>query len=498
MTDSSVQGSRQTGEPRVLIDGELVDAKSGKRFDNVNPATEEVLGQVADCGAEDMALAIGAARRAFDETDWSTNRVLRRHCLEQLQSALDQERELLRAELVAEVGTPVLLTYGPQLDAPLADALRWPIDFMERFEWERDLPVREVFGSRSWRRVVKEPIGVIGGIVPWNFPFEVLIQKLAQALVTGNVMVVKPAPETPWNATRLGRLIAEQTDIPAGVVNVVTSSDHLVGEELTLDPRVDAISFTGSTVTGQRIMAKGAATLKRLFLELGGKSASIMLDDADFATSVPGGAMVCIHAGQGCAMLTRMLVPRTRLDEAVSLLDEAFAAVTFGDPTDPNVIQGPQISLRQQARVLGLVQRGVEAGAEVVRGGVQPAKMPKGWFVEPTLMVDRNGTTPVAVEEIFGPVLVVVPFDNDDDAVRIANGTPYGLSGMVTSASEERALAVARRIRSGTVGINGGIYYGPDAPFGGYKASGFGRQNGIEGFEQYLETKTLAGPARGE
>jgi aldehyde dehydrogenase (NAD+) len=279
------------------------------------------------------------------------------------------------------------------------------------------------------------------------------------------------------------------------VVNVVTSSDHLVGEELTLDPRVDIISFTGSTATGRRIMEKGAPTLKRLFLELGGKSAHIVLDDADLAATVPGAAFVCVHAGQGCAMLTRLLVPRDRLHESVAMLTEAFGAMPYGDPTDAGNLQGPQISARQRERVLEYIERGVEEGARLVLGGGRPAHLPKGWYVEPTLLVDETASTWVSKEEIFGPVLVVSPFDDDDDAVRIANDTAYGLSGMVSSASEERALAVARRIRSGTVGVNGGIFYGADAPFGGYKASGYGRQNGIEGFEQYLETKTISGPA---
>jgi aldehyde dehydrogenase (NAD+) len=483
-----------TGEVRMLVDGELVEARSGRRFDNVNPATEDVLGQVADADADDMDRAITAARRAFDDTDWSTNHAFRKRCLEQLQVALEGDREAFRAELVAEVGTPVAITYGPQLDAPLEDGLLWPAAEIDRFEWERDLPTGNAFGMTSWRRVVKEAAGVVGAIVPWNFPFEVMLQKVGQGLATGNTMIVKPAPDTPWNATRLGRLVAEQTDIPAGVLNVVTSSDHLVGEVLTLDPRVDVISFTGSTATGRRIMEKGAASMKRLFLELGGKSAHIVLDDADLAATVPGAAFVCVHAGQGCAMLTRLLVPRDRLDEAVTLVEAGFGGITYGDPTDPGVLQGPQISEKQRERVLGYIDRGVDEGATLVLGGGRPGHLPKGWFVEPTLLVDETASTSVSKEEIFGPALVIIPFDDDDDAVRIANDTAYGLSGMVTSGSEERALGVARRIRSGTVGVNGGIFYGADAPFGGYKASGFGRQNGVEGFEQYLETKTISGP----
>jgi len=482
----------QIGDPRLLIDGELTEAASGARFDNVNPATEEILGGTADASAEDMGRAIGAARRAFDETDWSTNRALRKRCLEQLHAAIEAEKEELRTELVAEVGCPVIVTYGPQLDAPLEDGLLWPAAEIDRFEWERELPEGHAFGMKARRWVVKEPAGVVGAIIPWNFPFEVTLQKVGQALATGNTMIVKPAPDTPWNATRLGRLIAEKTDIPAGVINVVASSDHLVGEELVIDPRVDLISFTGSTGVGRRIMEKGAATMKRLFLELGGKSADIILDDTDFGTRLPGGAMVCMHGGQGCAMPTRMLLPRSRYDEGIEILAEAFRNVPYGDPTDPGNIQGPQISAKQRERVLGYIETGVKEGARLVVGGGRPAHLDKGWFVEPTLFADVDNSMTIAREEIFGPVLVVVPFDDDDDAVRIANNNQYGLAGMVTSASEERALAVASRIRAGSLSVNGGVGYGADAPFGGYKASGVGRQNGIEGFLQYLETKTIA------
>jgi aldehyde dehydrogenase (NAD+) len=485
-----------TGEERMLIDGVLTDAKSGRRFDNINPATEEVLGQVADGGAEDMDLAIAAARRAFDESGWATDRELRKRCLQQLQDALVGEQELIRHELVAEVGCPVTITMGPQLDAPLEDALLWPMHAIDTFEWERDLPIGTAFGSRSWRKVLKEPAGVVGAVIPWNFPLEVTLNKLGQALATGNTVIVKPAPDTPWNATRLGRLIAEQTDIPAGVVNVVTTSDNAVAEQLVVDPRVDLISFTGSTAVGRHIMAKGAPTMKRFFLELGGKSAQIVLDDVeDMGAAVGSAAFVVVHAGQGCAMLTRLVVPRARYDEAVEAVAATMAVLPYGDPSDPANLQGPQISAKQRERVLGYIDRGVAEGARLVMGGGRPAHLDKGWFVEPTLFADVTNDMTIAREEIFGPVLVVIAHDGDDDAVRIANDNEYGLSGGVTAGSEERAVAVAKRLRAGTVGVNGGIYYGADSPFGGYKASGYGRQNGIEGFEQYLETKAIAGPA---
>jgi aldehyde dehydrogenase (NAD+) len=494
MTTTTEKPTELTGETRMLIDGQLTEARSGRRFDNVNPATEEVLGQVADASVEDMEAAIAAARRAFDETDWSTNKALRKRCLEQLQAALEEEKEAIRSELVAEVGTPVMITYGPQLDAPLSDGLLWPARMIDDFEWERDLPLGTAFGMTSRRQVWKEPAGVVGAIIPWNFPVEITINKLGPILAMGNTVIVKPAPDTPWNATRIGRLIAERTDIPAGVVNVVTSSDHMVGEALVTDPRVDLISFTGSTATGRRIMEKGAASLKRLFLELGGKSAQIVLDDADLEASMPFASMVCMHAGQGCAMLTRLLVPRKHYDHAVELAAPGFATVAVGDPTDPGTLQGPQVSARQRDRVLGYIEKGREEGARVVHGGGRPANLAKGWFVEPTLFADVDNSMTIAREEIFGPVLVMIPYEDDDDAVRIANDSEYGLSGSVASASEDRALSVARRIRAGTLSVNGGIWYGPDAPFGGYKASGVGRQCGIEGLNQYLETKTIGLP----
>jgi aldehyde dehydrogenase (NAD+) len=479
----------------MLIGGELVAAESGAEFGNINPATEEVLGQVADGTKGDMGRAIAAARNAFDETDWSTNRSLRKRCLEQLQEALEAEREQLRAELIAEAGSPVAVTYLAQLEWPLADAFRWPAKMIDEFPWERPLPDGDLMGMTSKRVVRKEPAGVVGAIVPWNFPFEVTASKLGPILATGNTVVVKPAPDTPWNATRLGRLIAEKTDIPAGVVNVVTSSDHLVGEELTLDPRVDMISFTGSTATGKRIMERGAATLKRVFLELGGKSAMIVCDDADFASVLPSAGAVCMHAGQGCALQTRVLLPRSRYGEGVEILAQVMASIPYGDPLDPQVLSGPLISALQRDRVQAHLDRAVGEGARLVVGGGRPAHLPKGYYIEPTLFADVGSSMAIAQQEVFGPVLVAIAYEDDDDAVRIANDSDYGLSGGVYSGSHDRAMAIAARIRTGSVGVNGGMWYGADSPYGGYKSSGIGRQNGLEGLEQYTETKALSWPA---
>ncbi|EHB58614.1 Betaine-aldehyde dehydrogenase [Mycolicibacterium rhodesiae JS60] len=483
-------------ESRMLIDGKLVDGESGS-FTNINPATEEVLGEVADASTADMRRAIDAARRAFDDTDWSTNHQFRKHCLLQLHEALVGEQEQLREELIREAGCPRAITHGPQLDAPLSDALTYPAGLIDCYPWETDLgdAFIALTGRMTRRKVWREAVGVVGAIVPWNFPFEVTIHKVAQALATGNTIVVKPAPDTPFNATRLGRLIAESTDIPPGVVNVVPSSDHLVGEELTLSPKVDLVSFTGSTLVGQRIMEKGAATMKRLFLELGGKSATIVLDDADLATACLIGIAPCMHAGQGCANPTRLLLPRSRYDEGIAILKGIYDNVAPGDPQDPSTLCGPVVSARQRDRVLGYIQQGIAEGATLVAGGVEvPAGFDRGFWVKPTLFADVDNMMTIAQEEIFGPVLAVIPYDDEADAIRIANESKYGLAGNVMSASLERSLAVARRIRAGFIGLNGTAGYGADTPFGGCKASGIGRQNGTAGFDQYTEIKSVAYP----
>lgn len=491
-------------ESRMLIDGELVGGEAGS-FPSINPATEEVLGEVADASMSDMHRAIDAARRAFDETAWSTDRALRKRCLEQFQGALESEVETLREELILEAGCPRAVTYGPQLDAPLADALKFPAKLIEEYPWETDLGdafvslFGDAFGlpaQMTTRRVWREPVGVVGAIVPWNFPFEVSIHKLGQALAAGNTVVLKPAPDTPFNATRLGRLITESTDIPAGVVNIVTASDHLVGEELTLSPKVDMISFTGSTAVGQRIMEKGAATMKRLFLELGGKSATIVLEDADLGMACALGLGPCMHAGQGCAIPTRLLLPRSRYDEGVAILKGMYDFMAPGDPQDPATLCGPVISEKQRNRVLSYIQKGIDEGATLLSGGVDaPAGFDKGFWVKPTLFADVANSMAIAQEEIFGPVLTVIPFDDEEDAIRIANDSKYGLAGNIMSGSIDHSLAVARRLRAGFIGINGGVGYGAEVPFGGYKASGVGRQNGIIGFDQYTEVKSVAYPA---
>jgi aldehyde dehydrogenase (NAD+) len=482
-------------ESRLLIDGKLVEARSGKRYANFNPATEEQIGEVADAGLDDAEAAIAAARRAFDTTDWSTNRALRKRCLIQLRDGLREIAPQLREQAVAEVGAPMAITAnGPQGDGPIG-ILDYCIDLLDRYEWDSELPVVNTMGVPSKRLIWKEAAGVVAAISPWNFPFQINMAKIAPALAAGCTVVLKSAPDTPWTATIIGKVVAEKTDIPPGVFNVLTSSDPAaIGEKLVADPRVDVVSFTGSTQTGRRIMASAAGSVKRVFLELGGKSANIILDDADFNTALLSGLAVCYHAGQGCAITTRILLPESRYEEGVQTLKAMFGYVQPGDQFREQQIMGPLISKRQQERVLEYIEIGKREGARLVCGGGKPAGLDKGYFVEQTLFADVRNDMRVAQEEIFGPVLVAIPYKDDDDAARIANESIYGLSGSIYSGDQERALRLARKIRTGTMNINGANFFAPDSPFGGYKQSGIGREMGVQGFEEYLQTKTVAIP----
>jgi aldehyde dehydrogenase (NAD+) len=495
MSDGAAVVGEVVGEVRLLIDGQLRPARSGKVFETVNPATGDVLGAAADGSAEDLDEAIGAARRAFDTTGWSTDVALRVRGLRQLQAAFEKHAEEIRAMTVAETGSPLSLTYSAQLDTPVG-SLGWVADLAEGYQWETDLGIAEPLGIPSHRWVRREATGVVGAITPWNVPHQINLAKLGPALAAGNTVVLKPAPDTPWCATVLGRLIAEETDIPAGVVNIVPSSDQAIGAILSTDRRVDQVSFTGSTATGRKVMASAADTVKKVFLELGGKSAFVILDDADLRGACATAAFtVCTHAGQGCAITTRLLVPRSLYDEAVDSTSRVMAKLPAADPTDPGTICGPLVSARQRDRVEGYLKLAIEEGGSFALGGGRPEGLGAGYFVEPTLIVGLGNDARVAQEEIFGPVLVVIPFDDDDDAVALANDSAYGLSGSVWSADRQRAIGVANRIRTGTIGINGGLWFSPDMPFGGYGQSGVGRESGVAGFEEYLEIKSLAEPA---
>ncbi|MFD7472617.1 aldehyde dehydrogenase family protein [Streptomyces sp. NPDC059837] len=472
---------------RLLIDGRLVATE--KSFPSLNPATGEVLDQAPDATAAEAEAAVTAARRAFDTTSWATDTAQRLRCLRQLHQALTDHQEELRDLTIAEVGAPRMLTHGPQLDEPIK-LVSYYTDLLEKYPLTEELGETEIRGQRHRRWVEKEAAGVVAAIIPYNYPNQLALAKLVPALAAGCTVVLKGAPDTPLTTLYLGELIAEHTDIPPGVVNVIVSSGVEAGEMLTKHPDVDMITFTGSTATGRRIMEAASATVKKVFLELGGKSAMIVLDDADFrAASMFAAFTICSHSGQGCALTSRLLVPREHHDEIVAMVAAGLERVSYGDPTDPETFMGPLISERQRDKVDGMVQRAVAAGATLVTGG---KRVDPGFFYTPTLLSNVDPSSEIAQDEVFGPVLAVIPYDGEDDAVRIANDSIFGLSGAVHSADDQRAIAVARRIRTGTFSINGGNYFSQEVPFGGYKQSGVGRESGVAGLEEFLETKSFA------
>ena len=481
-------------EEQLFIGGELRDARNGSAFENINPATEELLGVSADANEEDFDNAIAAARAAFDTGQWSTDLDFRLHCLDQLHQALVNHVEELTEITIAEVGATRMACSTIQVVEPLK-FLPFYMDLARNYDWLTDLGAAETLGGECVRWYEKEPVGVLAAITPWNVPNQINLAKIVPALAAGCTVILKPAPDTPWTGLALGRIIAEHTDIPDGVVNVVTASDPASGAYLTGDPRVDMISFTGSTATGKKVMEAASANVTKVFLELGGKSALIALDDVDdfgmvAATAAFGMATV---SGQGCALSTRILLPESRYEEGIEAIASMMAAVPPGDPTDAATMMGPLINARQRDRVESYVQSAVDDGARIVCGGARPDHLEKGFYYEPTLIGGVDNAMRVAQEEIFGPVLVAIPYADDDEAIAIANDSIYGLSGAVFG-DEERALRVAKGIRTGTMSINGGVWYGADVPFGGYKQSGIGREMGLAGFEEHLETKAFSKP----
>lgn len=474
---------------RLLIDGQLLSLE--KTFPSLNPATGEIYGYAPDAGVAEARAAVEAARRAFDTTDWSTNVEFRIKCLDQLHQAMLDNLEELRELTMAEVGATRILTHGNQLEAPIG-IIKYYADLLRTYPLSEDLGEVELSGKLHRRWVEKEAAGVVSAIAAYNYPTQLALAKLAPSLAAGCTVILKGAPDTPLLTLALGELIAEHTDIPAGVVNVLSSTEVAVGEVMTTHPDVDVVSFTGSTPVGKKIMAAAAETLKRVFLELGGKSALLVLDDADFKTTAQFAAFsICSHAGQGCALTTRLLVPRDKHDEIVAMVGAMMEHVPYGDPTNPKMYMGPLISERQRDKVDGMVQRAVEAGATLVTGG---ERVSPGYFYKPTLLANVDPSSEIAQDEVFGPVLAVIPYDGDEDAVRIANDSQFGLSGGVLSADEDRAIAIGRRIRTGTFSINGGNYFTPDVPFGGYKQSGLGREMSASGLEEFLEQKAFAAP----
>lgn len=491
----------QLPDAKLYIDGQLRDAAGGRTFDVISPWTGEKSGSAADANADDVNEAIAAARRAFDETNWGSpeNRETRLKLVTKLRDLFKENYQRLSDLAVHEAGAAL----GAVDKAHVAMAMDGWDDYLKVFEnveWEKDHGVKEGFGSMHKRIAVREPIGVVAAITPWNVPLYVNIGKVVAALLAGCTVILKPAPDTPGAGAIFGEL-ADKAGFPKGVFNVVFGSDPAeAGEMLVQDPRVDLISFTGSTAIGRHIMEQSGKNLKRVFLELGGKSAKIVLDDAPNFAMECAMTMLVFHAGQGCAVQSRLLVPQSRYEEAKQILAGAYGHYgdNWGDIDNPEHIMGPVVSKKQMDRVLSYIKLGQEEGATLLHGGKARPDKGGGYFIEPTVFVDVKNTMRIAQEEIFGPVLVVIPFEDDDDAVRIANESDYGLSGGVSSGDFNRAMNVARRVRTGSMSVNGGMCIAGDIPFGGYKASGIGREWGVEGIEEYTEVKMIAYPAETE
>ncbi len=480
-------------DAKLFIDGQLRDAQGGKTFDIIGPWTGVRVGKAADASAKDVEDAIVAARRAFDESDWSTNIEKRVLLVQKLYDLFDANRDRLSDLARHEAGAAIGAVGRAHVDMAM-DGWRDYLRVFPQVKWERDYEPRTSYGFETKRKAVYEPVGVVAAITPWNVPLYVNVGKVVAALLAGCTVILKPAPNTPGMGAIFGELAAE-AGFPAGVINVVFGEDAaLAGEMLVKDPRVDLVSFTGSTGVGKRIMEQGAPTLKRVFLELGGKSAKIVLEDAENFAMEVATTMLVFHAGQGCAVQSRLLVPRSRYEEAKAILKHSYASFGdgWGDFDNPAHIMGPVVSKRQQDRVMSYIELGQAEGATLIAGGKTRPDKGSGYFIEPTCFADVTNDMRIAQEEIFGPVLVVIPFEDDDDAIRIANESDYGLGGGVVSANLDRAMNIARRVRTGTMSVNGGMSIAGDIPFGGYKASGVGREWGVEGIEELLETKLIA------
>jgi aldehyde dehydrogenase (NAD+) len=476
---------------RLWIGGEWEKPSSGATLDVISPFSEQVVGRVPEAQKADVDKAVAAARKAFDEGPWPRLSASERaDVMGKLQGALQSRAGDLATTITTEMGSPITFSHmGQVLAANLV--LAYYAKLAREYPFEEIRP-----GMLGPALVRQEPVGVVAGIVPWNVPLFVTMLKLAPALASGSTIVIKPAPETPLDSYLLAQAL-EEVGIPKGVVNIVAAGRE-VGEHLVTHPGIDKVAFTGSTAAGRKIAAACGERLRRVTLELGGKSAAILLDDVNVGAAIPTLLPACImNNGQACVAQTRILAPKSRYKEVVDAFAAAFGALKVGDPADPTTAIGPLVADRQRERVLGYMEAGKKEGARVVVGGGRPKEFAKGWFVEPTLFADVRNDMTIAREEIFGPVISILPYEGDEEAVRIANDSEYGLSGSVWSADLNRALGVARRVRTGNYGVNGfGMEF--SAPFGGFKSSGVGRELGPEGLRAYLEPKTIHLPGGSE
>ncbi len=465
---------------KFYIDGAWVTPVGTGTLDVIDASTEEVMGRVPDGVEADANRAVEAAARAF-ETWGQTTAQERRALLMKLREGLTARIDELGEIMAGEVGMPLAMSKNIQAGLPLVSIDNF-IKILADYRFEERI---------ENSLVVKEPVGVVAAITPWNYPLHQIMAKICPALAAGCTVIVKPSEVAPLAAFVLAEEV-HRAGFPPGVFNLITGVGPVAGEALARHPKVDMVSFTGSTRAGKRVAELAAQTVKRVALELGGKSASIILEDADIEDAVRGTVNDCyFNSGQTCSAHTRMLVPRAAHARAAKKAKEVAESFTLGQSTDPKAKLGPLISRTQQERVRSYIRKGIEEGAELITGGAdQPDNLPKGFFVKPTVFGNVSPDMTIAQEEIFGPVLSIIPYDTEDEAVEIANGTVYGLSSGVWSSDENHARRVARRIRAGQVVINGGSF-NMMAPFGGYKQSGHGREHGPYALDEYLQTKSL-------
>jgi aldehyde dehydrogenase (NAD+) len=471
-----------TDHLNFYIDGAWVPPVKPATRDVINPATEKSIGKISMGSAADVDKAVTAARRAFESYS-KTTREERIALLQKIVAVYQSKYEEMAKTISTEMGAPIWLSKAAQA-AMFVAHFNQAIEVLKGFEFEE---------KRGKTQILREPVGVCGLITPWNWPINQIACKVAPALAAGCTIVLKPTEVAPMNAILLAQILHE-AGVPKGVFNLVNGDGPTVGAAMASHPGIDMMSFTGSTRAGVQVAINAAPTVKRVTQELGGKSANIILDDADFKTAVAGGVQNCfMNSGQSCNAPTRMLVPQSRHAEAVAIAKATAEGVKVGDPFVDGNLLGPVVSKVQFDKIQGLIQKGIDEGATLVTGGVgRPAGLSEGFYVKPTVFANVKNNMTIAREEIFGPVLSILPYHDEEEAIAIANDTPYGLSGYVTSGSLDHAKKVAKRLRTGNVHLNG-AQLSFDAPFGGYKQSGNGREWGVNGFEEFLETKAVFG-----